>query len=275
MAEHPHGTLARYQSGRCRCRKCRDAKAEYARNRARLIAYGRWQSYVDARPCREHVKALMGSGLTLGRVADLAGLGISTVQKLMTGTRRSGGQPSQRVLAKTAQAILSVRFDVYTLPDTAWVDAAGSRRRVQALMALGYSLKDQAEAVGRAAANYRTILDQEQVLAATARAVRDLYDAWSMTPAPNTWMSERTRRHALKRGWLPPLAWDDDLIDLTDEALAEALRDRVEQMSDAELVRANSARNRYGDKTPLTLEAVREYKRRRYQRRRSDLGEAS
>lgn len=273
MAEHPHGTLYRYKLGRCRCRPCKDAKNAYARHRERMIAYGRWEPYVDAEPCREHVKELMASGVTLGRIAVLAGVGLSALQKLMHGTPRSGGQPSQRVMAKTAQAILAVRFSLDDLPDTAWVNAAGSRRRVQALAALGYTLKEQADAVGKIPANYRTILVRDTVLAGTARLVRDLYEAWSMTPPPQTWMAERIRRHAAKQGWQPPLAWDDDLIDLTDEALGVALRERAELMSDLDLVRAHTARYREGDTSPLTLEASREYKRR--QHRRGQLGEAS
>lgn len=273
MAEYPHGTLSRYQIGRCRCRLCKDAKNAYARHRERMIAYGRWESYVDAEPVREHVKTLLAAGLTLGRVSVLSGVTLYTLRNLMTGNPRNGGKPSSRVLAKTSKAILAVCPDLDELCDTALVDAAGTRRRVQALAALGYTLKEQAEAVGRIPTNYRMVLAQLYVSAKVARAVRDLYDRWAMTPPPQTWTAERTRRHALKRGWLPPLAWDEDLLDLTDEALAEALREQAENMSDVDLVRAHSSRYREGDISPLTLEASREYKRRRY--RRPDLGEAS
>lgn len=273
MAEYPHGTLSRYQAGRCRCRKCRDAKNAYARHRERMIAYGRWEAYVDAEPVREHVKSLMASGLTLGRVSVLSGVTLYTLHKLMMGNPRNGGKPSSRVMSKTSKAILAVRLDLDELCDTALVDAAGTRRRVQALAALGYTLKQQAEEIGRFPTNYRTILIQPYVSARIARGVRELYDRWSMTPPPQTWMAERTRRHAQKHGWLPPLAWDEDLLDLTDEALAEALREQVQGMSDVDLVRAHASRYRDGDKTPLTLEASREYKRRQY--KRPELGEAS
>ncbi|TDD54547.1 hypothetical protein E1286_04980 [Nonomuraea terrae] len=238
-----------------------------------MIAYGQWETYVDAETSRQHVKELMAAGMTRGRISVLSGVTLTTLAKLLTGTPSNGGKPARRVLARTEKALLAVRANLDDLPDTALVDAAGTRRRVQSLAALGYTLKEQAEAIGRFPTNYQRIASQPFVSARVARAVRDLYDAWSMTPPPQTWTSERTRRHAAKRGWLPPLAWDDDLIDLTDEALAAALRERVEQMSDRDLVRAHTARYRDGDTTPLTLEASREYKRRVKARQR--LGEAS
>jgi transcriptional regulator with XRE-family HTH domain len=265
MAGRRHGTLARYRIDRCRCQLCKDAKSAYVRNRARQLAYGRWQSYRDAEPCRRHVKALMESGLSLGRVAVLAGLGVSTVQKVMHGTRRSGFVPSEKVLARTAAAILSVRLDLDAIADTALINVAGTRRRVQALAAIGYSLKEQAEAVGRLPANYRLILTKGSVTAGTARTVRDLYDTWSMTPAPDTWTTQRTRRWAERQGWLPPMAWDDDLLDLTEEALEAAVREQAEQMSMEELQRCDHARRRLRDRSPLVVAASREYDRRRYQ----------
>lgn len=274
MAAYPHGTLSRYQVGRCRCPQCKAAKNVYARHRDRMIAYGRWQSYVDAEPSRRHVSTLLASGVTLGRVAVLAGLGLSTLQKLMHGTQRSGGKPAARVMVRTERAILAARLNLDDLPDTAWVDAAGTRRRVQALTALGYTLREQAEAVGKLPTNYRTALVRGTVLAKTARLVRDLYKQWSMTPPPQTWVSERTRRYAAKHGWHLPGAWDDDLIDLSDAALAAELRRQAEQWSDLDLGRAHAARWRDGDTTPLTLAASQEFKRRQY-RRKTELEEAS
>ncbi|WP_157253139.1 hypothetical protein [Nonomuraea typhae] len=274
MRDYPHGTLGRYLSRRCRCQLCRGAKAAYSRQRKRLIAYGRWESYVDAAECRAHVESLLSSGITLGRVAVLAGISVSTVKRLMHGIPRSGGQPSEKVKAETARALLAVQATLDDLPDTAWIDAIGTRRRAQALAVLGHSFKDQADAIGKHATNYRRLLCTPTVLVGTARLVRSLYDAWSMTPAPSNWKTERTRRWASQRGWLPPLAWDDDLIDLAQPALEAALRERVESMPMEDLQHAHNSRYRHGDKTPLTLEASREYKRRQKAAGR-ELGEAS
>jgi hypothetical protein len=266
MAEHPHGTLNRYVSGRCRCQPCRDAKSAYARHRNRQLAYGRWEGYVDAWPCRVHVQGLLDAGVTLGRIAVLAGLSASTVKRLMQGIPRSGGVRAERVRAETAEALLNVRADLDGLQDTAWIDSTGTRRRIQALAALGYSLKEQAEAIGRHATNFRLVLARETVLVGTARMVRDLYSAWSMTPAPATWMADRTRRRAASQGWLPPLAWDD-LIDLPDGELEEELRRRVALMDRYELQQCSEAAYRHGDKSPLVVAAAREFEKRKFARR--------
>jgi hypothetical protein len=43
----------------------------------------------------------------------------------------------------------------------------------------------------------------------TAGQVARVYDELAMTPGPST----RARDAAARRGWVPPLAWDDDEID--------------------------------------------------------------
>jgi hypothetical protein len=60
------------------------------------------------------------------------------------------------------------------------------------------------------------------------------------------------------------MAWDDDLIDLTEEALETAVREQAEQMPMEELQRCDYARRRLGDRSPLVAAASREYDRRRH-----------
>jgi hypothetical protein len=47
----------------------------------------------------------------------------------------------------------------------------------------------------------------------THEAVAAAYDALSMKLPPDTGISRQVRAHAERRGWAPPLAWDDDTID--------------------------------------------------------------
>jgi hypothetical protein len=91
----------------------------------------------------------------------------------------------------------------------------GTRRRLQALTAMGWSppelgvltgLNDQVILRLRAANDARTVLFQ------TRDAVTAVYD--------DIWATRSTGRHQLRmrnlarrHGWLPPLAWDDDSID--------------------------------------------------------------
>jgi hypothetical protein len=91
------------------------------------------------------------------------------------------------------------------------VDATGTRRRIQALLALGWTLTDLGRRLGvtnRAIGHYSCGARRE-VLAGTARDVATLYDQLSMQPGP----SAITRRRARQAGWHRPLCWDDDLID--------------------------------------------------------------
>jgi hypothetical protein len=86
------------------------------------------------------------------------------------------------------------------------VDATGTRRRLQALAAIGWPPRALAERLGIQPDN---ILRRHRVRVGTARLVAAVYDQLSMTPGPDT----RSAAAARRRGWAPPLAWDDDSID--------------------------------------------------------------
>lgn len=90
-----------------------------------------------------------------------------------------------------------------------WIDATGTRRRIQALCALGWSRPEMAARLGvgpRSMGHYLTVAT---VTTSTAARVRRLYDELAM----HAGSSQRVRAHARRQGWVPPLAWDDDEID--------------------------------------------------------------
>lgn len=213
-----HGTRAGYRDG-CRCEPCRQADREYARRRYRLKAYGRWQPFTDATPVREHVRQLMACGIGAARVAALAQVPRSSVGHLLYGDPARGEAPSRRIRTATAKRLLAVRFsEAYLAPGTA-IEAAGTRRRLQALMATGWSGRSLAKQLAMEPGHLHRILGgRPAVTAATARRVRELYDRMWDQPPPEATRGERisavkTRAHAARRGWPPPLAWDDDTID--------------------------------------------------------------
>lgn len=90
-------------------------------------------------------------------------------------------------------------------------DFTGTERRLQALVASGYS---QAQ-IAREMSTHESWLSRlvngygHSVNAETVARVKQVYDRLAMTPGP----SDRARRQARERGWAPPLAWDDDDID--------------------------------------------------------------
>jgi transcriptional regulator with XRE-family HTH domain len=219
-----HGTNARYVWGPdengteghgCRCRPCKDARRVFANHRNRMQMYGRWQPYVDAGAAREHVRMLARCGIGLKRAAELAGVSTGSMSKLLYG---GPGErpPSRRIRPETEAAILAVRPSLEVLG--ASVDATGTRRRLQALVTVGWSQAKLAARLGMLPSNFGTIMyRRERVAAATARAVAALYDElWDQAPPESGHREKiaanRARNYARARGWAPPAAWDDDRI---------------------------------------------------------------
>ena len=85
------------------------------------------------------------------------------------------------------------------------VDATGTHRRLQALCAMGYSMAELSRMLGRSERYLAVILDHKVINPKSAALVAALYDAHSHIPGP----SNRAKLRALKKGWKPPLAWDN------------------------------------------------------------------
>lgn len=279
----PHGTRTRYvdgpdendQPGPCRCDDCREAnRVEQAAGRLRRLRQ-QWgaepPSMVDAEPVRAHVRRLQATGIGWKRIASAAGVPESSMSTLLFGARSR--PPSRRVKAATAERILALEPDGL-LADGAVVDAAGTRRRVQALVAVGYTISAVGRHLGIAPTNMVTLLRQQHVTERRARAVRELYGRlWDQAP-PAASRAQRgavTRARAMARrnGWPPPAAWDDDLIDLPDADLKAELERRAAAMDDAEVAACHTAHYRHGDISPLVAAGAREAARRRNLARRA------
>src|SRR5699024_4387276 len=141
---HQHGTRAAYVTDKCRCASCREANRVVQARARRQRAYGN-PAYVDATPVREHVRNLQARGMGWRRIAKTAGISPSVVNKLLYGSPTRGMGPSKRVRQRTARALLAVRID--HAPGTR-VDATGTRRRLQALAFMGWSINSLASRLG-------------------------------------------------------------------------------------------------------------------------------
>lgn len=210
-ASHVHGTYACYTLDGCRCEPCATARGEYDRRRTRQTAYGRWSPYVDAAPAAQHVAWLTYHDLGLKTIAARSGVPHGTLWKLVYGVPGRG--PSKRIRQSTAERLLALRPTPDALAGGVTVDATGTRRRLQALVAIGWPQSRLGQRLGVDPSNMNALLTRSRVTAATARAVAALYDELWDTPAPQSPGATRARRHAAARGWPPPLAWDDDTID--------------------------------------------------------------
>jgi transcriptional regulator with XRE-family HTH domain len=225
--DRQHGTKARYVFGPdehggegkgCRCAPCKQANRIYENNRERMRLYGQWRPYVDAGAAREHVRMLGRHGIGWKRAAQMAGVSTGAMSKLLYGGP-GDRPPSRRIRPETEAAILGVKPSPDTLAASAPVDAAGTHRRVRALVALGWSQQRLSTRLGMERGNFFTLMERrDRVTAATARAVRALYDElWDQAPPESSHREKaaasRARNYARARGWAPPMAWDDDAID--------------------------------------------------------------
>lgn len=166
----PHGSREKYSVERCRCARCRAANSEYEKKRVRRNAYGRGH-LVDATQAREHVNALLASGMGRRRIAQSAGLSASVVNAVIHGKR---GKPQRRVHKDTARRLLAVSGS--DLADGALVGAAHTWRMLDELIALGIPKARIARALGRRTPALQ--ISRTRVRLATHRAVARLH--WSL-----------------------------------------------------------------------------------------------
>lgn len=136
-------------------------------------------------------------------------------------------------------------------PLTDLLTARGTQRRLQALMALGWSLARLEQHTGIDCTYLRVILrNNDRVAPKTADRVARAYDALSMTLPPNRTRGERqgvtrTLRYARAHGYAPPLAWDD--IDLDPAPNCDTEHTANDDIDEAVILRVLA-----GDNVPTT-----------------------
>lgn len=115
------------------------------------------------------------------------------------------------------------------------VDITGTRRRLQALAAIGWPLGEIADRLGTDPQTLRRLVTQKRCATSTRDKVRALYDELSMTVNGN----RRTMTWAAKRGYSPPLAWNDEDLDDPNARPSRMVRPRPsEPLDDIAIERA-------------------------------------
>lgn len=100
-----------------------------------------------------------------------------------------------------------------------------SRRKVQALAALGWPASAVAHHIGVTQQAMSRILARDTIRSTTAERIDRAYALLEMRIPEDTMWSRRTKNAAQRAGWLPPLAWEDiDAGVLADVAPAEGPR---------------------------------------------------
>lgn len=197
-----HGTTTAYLVHRCRCDTCRTAQARHQK-RYRLDRARGIDRLVDAQPLRDHVQALLDSGMSFRAITLAAGW--ASRNALADALTRTRVRPSTLARVLAVQPLTDQRGDRY-------VDATGSRRRLQALSRLGWSGQEMATRLGSLdRQTYFYIMGgrNKTIRARTADDIRRLYDDLWDQPGP----SNKTRKWAEQQGFSLPLAWDDEEID--------------------------------------------------------------
>ena len=208
-----HGSTTAYAKQGCRCDICKVANSKRAKM-WRLQRLRGVDHLVDADQLRDHVAMLMAAGMSFQAIALTAGW--SSRNALADAMTR------KRVMPRTLARVLAVHPELDNRKD-AYVDAVGSARRLQALAVNGWTSYYLGERLGHA--HPATVQDIAKGKTLTIRlrtkdAIKDLYDELWDQPGPNV----RAANMAKGKGWLPALAWDDDLIDRPDHEPADVRR---------------------------------------------------
>lgn len=197
----------------------------HAKRRKLAIAAGTWQPFVPADAAIKHVEELRRRGASVRAIADAAHVSLATLARLaypdtVAAPLQWGIRPA------TARAVLGVTL--HDLPDYAWIPNVGTRRRIEALAALGWRPQDLADRFGISAQAVRHWRSNPSTSLRVYRTVVGLYDELSMTRGP----SRITARRAAASGYAPPLAWDDETID--DPAATPATAPRARMRDDVD-----------------------------------------
>jgi hypothetical protein len=137
------------------------------------------------------------------------------------------------------------------------VPTVGAIRRLQALRAIGWTMRDIAEKGNVPMGSVDSLLfkHRDTMTRSLNARVTAAYELMSGTPGPSEVMRTRARR----AGWAPPAAWDDDTID-DPNAKPAGVREKDRATLDlddwAYLVRCGENPERAAERCGVTLSAV-------------------
>ncbi|MFF9197302.1 helix-turn-helix domain-containing protein [Streptomyces sp. NPDC014779] len=199
----PHGTQYRYRGERngawpgCRCDKCTAAHNRACKAR-RLGSYRGTPARHPGEPVLAHIKTLHEAGMSYDLIARRAGVSHNTIQALVRGVTKT----CRRSRALKILAVQPGDFD-----EVAEIPSAGTRRRVQAMYAMGHSPKVIAVESGMSTSFVSHLANggPRKVDAPSAAAIHEAYRSLAAVPGA----SNAARRRAAKMGWRDPLWWED------------------------------------------------------------------
>lgn len=217
-----HGTASGYNK-KCRCEPCTTAKTEAQRKYRRRTVYG-VVDLVDVDAVKAHVDYLRENGYGIGHISAISGVSVSTINWIIGTGSGETRRETKRLRQDNAEAILAIQvgdvapgFGKY-LP----VPAKPARRRLRALVRVGYSREQIAEEAGLSVDSINKII-RAKVTTCGLVTREKIFDAYSRMdhdgPVPTTkaeWVAyDKRKAEASKKGWVPPSGWKD-IDDLSD-----------------------------------------------------------
>lgn len=205
-----HDTLTCYCDYQCRLPACVQRYRAWENNRYHAIANGTWQPLLDAEPVRQHLLHLHAAGITIHRVATITGLTHRAVRNFTQHDYGNTAPRKRRVTREVAAKILAVNTRDHTPGN---VDSTGSRRRLHALMAIGWPLLYTAQHAGIHPSNRSVIVARPTIRATTAQKITAAYDELkNRKPARHgirPTSIKRAKQQASANRWPPPAYWDE------------------------------------------------------------------
>lgn len=206
-----HNGLTCIKNYGCKRAECRRRGREYDRRRYRQVGYGTWRSLVDAAPVREHIAALREAGNSIPDIQRLASVGAATLSRILYDSPQN--PRAQRIRHEVADRILAVEIAPPPTKPHQLVDGLGTRRRLQALISMGWTLNALGPLLGFHPRRLTDLLHGDRVFVSTARRIAEGYrvvQTWDPA-AHGVPQSSRTmsRNLAAREGWYGPLAWDN------------------------------------------------------------------
>lgn len=180
----------------CQCDPCRRQQLRNSKlHQAGLL------KMPDHQAAALRLQTWLDRGLQPSAIASAIGLSIPATWQIVYRQRQGAGLQSS-----TVHRILTARE-----PTSGRLEATGTRRRLQGLAWMGWSLDDLHERTGvsvmslsRVRSGVSTVLSMR-----AATAVRETYQQLQNAQGP----SKQAATFARAKGWAPPAAWDDELID--------------------------------------------------------------
>lgn len=205
-----HDTLTCIKNYSCKRPECVARGLAYDRRRYRLVGYGTWEPLRDAEPVRQHIAALRAAGYSLPDIQRKARISSATLARLLyDGVNKR----AKRIRPEVADRVLAVPVTTAPVKPSTIIDATGTRRRLQALVAMGWTLRALGPQLGFHPRRLTDLIHADQVLASTARRIADGYRTMQTRDPRDHGVPDRSinmaRNLAAREGWHGPLAWDD------------------------------------------------------------------